>query len=293
VPIEAFVATPPASEQLAKFKHALEARLESFRDTDYARALRENRLGSQLRSGQLPLAPASATALYDKPAKISAGSDNESPSQIFASHLRPLIESARREVILISPYFIPTEQGLGILGALARRGIRVRILTNSLASTDYWPLAYAGYARLRARLLAAGLELHEMRPEPVDAGRSQRPGTSSGAYLHTKAIVVDREHVIVGSMNLDPRSRLLNTEVAVALESPALGARLASLFEKAVRPAHAFHVLLATWGQEQREFVWITEEDGKEVRYDNEPLTGFWRRLLARLLGVFAPDGLL
>ena len=206
--------------------------------------------------------PAHAIVLSDKPAKVSGSSGDESPSQLFSSHVRPLIEGAQREVILISPYFIPTEQGLGILSALARRGVRVRILTNSLASTDYWPLAFAGYARLRARLLQAGLELHEMRPEPVDGVRSRRPGTSSGAYLHTKAIVVDRERVIVGSMNLDPRSRLLNTEVALLMESPELGARLGTLFEEAVQPAHAFNVVLAGARSEQTELVWITEGAG-------------------------------
>ena len=183
VPIEAFVATPPGPEQLAKFRLTLEARLEGFRDTDYAHALRDAHLGSQLRSGQLPLTPASAVAFYDKPAKISGKIGNESPSQIFASHVRPVIEGARQEVILISPYFIPSEQGLGILGALIRRGVRVRVLTNSLASTDYWPLAYSGYAHMRARLLAAGLELHEMRPELAGANRNRRPGSSSGACL--------------------------------------------------------------------------------------------------------------
>ena len=292
VPIEAFVATPLGAEQLAAFERVLEARLESFRDTDYARILRETRLGLQLRSGQLPLIPADAIALYDPPAKISRSDADAAPRQIFASRMRPIVDAVQREVILISPYFIPSDEGIAVLGAVARRGVRVRVLTNSLASTDYVPLAYAGYARLRARLLATGLELYEMRPEPRDAGGSRRPGASSGAYLHTKAIVVDRRHVVIGSMNLDPRSRLHNTEVAVLLESTELGGRLGTLFDEAVRPARAFRVERAGRGQET-ELVWVTEEAGKEVRYDREPLAGFWRRLLAKLLGAFAPEDLL
>ena len=170
--------------------------------------------------------------------------------------------------------------------------MRVRLLTNSLASTDYVPLAHAGYARRRARLLAAGIELHEMRPELPDATGSGRPGASSGAYLHTKAIVVDRRHVVIGSMNLDPRSRRDNTEIAVLLDSASLGAHLGALFEETVQPAHAFRVVLAGPGEEAG-IVWVTEEDGKAVHYDHEPLTGFWRRLLSKLLGAFAPEGLL
>lgn len=293
VPIEAFIGTPPGAGQLAAFERVLEARLESFRDTDYARILRETGLGLRLRSGQLPLIPADAIALYDPPAKISGSGADAAPRQIFASRMRPIVDAAQREVILISPYFIPSEEGISVLAALARRGVRVRILTNSLASTDYVPLAYAGYARLRARLLAAGLELYEMRPEPRDAGGSRRPGASSGAYLHTKAIVVDRRHVVIGSMNLDPRSRLHNTEVALLLESPQLGTRLGTLFDDAVRPARAFRVALARPAGEPAQLVWITEEAGKEARYDREPLTGFWRRLLSKLLRAFAPEDLL
>jgi putative cardiolipin synthase len=290
VPIEAFVTVPPGAEQLAAFERGLEARLERFRDTEYARALRETRLGFRLRSGQLPLMPVHASALYDPPAKIS-GAD-AAPRQIFASRMRPIVDAAQREVILISPYFIPSEEGITVLSTLAQRGVRVRILTNSLASTDYIPLAYAGYARLRARLLAAGLELYEMRPEPRDATGGGHPGASSGAYLHTKAIVVDRRHVVIGSMNLDPRSRALNTELALLVESPELGTRLGGLFEEAVRPAHAFRVARAGPGEETG-IVWISEEAGKEVRYDHEPLAGFWRRLLSKLLGAFAPEDLL
>jgi cardiolipin synthase C len=290
VPVEAFVATAPGPEQLAEFERTLEARLEGFRDSAYAQALRETgRLGLQLRTGELPLTPANALAIYDKPAKTSGAGDAATPNPLFAARVRPLIEAAEREVIFISPYFIPNEQGIGILSALARRGVRVRVLTNSLASTDYVPLAYAGYARLRPRLAAAGLELYEMRPETADAARGHPPGSSSGSYLHTKAIVIDRKAVLIGSMNLDPRSRLSNTEDALLIESRALGEQLGTLFDAAVQPTRAYRVTLA--GPEA-DIVWIANEDGKEVRYDHEP-AGFWRRLFSKLLGVFAPEQLL
>jgi putative cardiolipin synthase len=288
VPIEAFVRTLPGPERVAEFERAWPARLESFRDTEYARALRETGLGQALRSGQVPLTPARAEAVYDRPPKmISEGDGNESPGAIY-SRLRTVIEAAQQEVILISPYFIPSEQGVGVLGALARRGVRVRVLTNSLASTDYVPLAHSSYARWRERLLAAGLELYEMRPEQPGASR----GRPSGAYLHTKAIVVDRRQAVVGSMNLDPRSRHHNTELALFVESAQLGERLGMLLDDAVRPSLAFRVHLANTGPDRTALVWITEEGGKEVRYDHEP-AGFWRRLLSALLGAFAPESLL
>ena len=93
-------------------------------------------------------------------------------------------------------------------------------------------------------------------------------------------------------MNLDPRSRRDNTEIAVLLESAEFGVRLGALFEEAVRPTRAFRVALAVPGEETG-IIWISEEAGQEVRYDHEPLAGFWRRLLSKLLGTFAPEDLL
>lgn len=177
-----------------------------------------------------------------------------------------------------------------MLSALVRRNVRVRVLTNSLASTDYFPLAHSGYAHWRKRLLAAGIELHEMRPERPGDTRSPQPGASH-AYLHTKAVVIDRRRAILGSMNLDPRSRLQNTEVALFLESPELGAHLGALLDVAVRPARAFRVTLETAGQDQT-LVWTTEQDGSELRYDHEPAS-LWRRFLSTVLGAFAPEDLL
>ena len=291
LPIEAFIAAPPGPNELANFERELEKRQASFRDTDYARALRETRLGYLLRSGQLQLTPASATVLYDKPEKISEVRSDESPNPVFAAHVRPLIEAAQHGVILISPYFIPSDQGISMLGALVGRGVRVRVLTNSLASTDP-AVVHAGYARLRPRLLAAGVELYEMRPDEQLAARSWRIGASSGASLHTKAILIGRRQVIVGSMNLDPRSRLYNTEIALLLESPQLGARLAVVFEQAVQPAHAFSVKFADTEPGQTKLVWITEENGAQVRYDREP-AGLWRLFLSKLLGALTPEDLL
>jgi putative cardiolipin synthase len=206
--------------------------------------------------------------------------------------VRPLIESAQREVILISPYFIPSDRGIDMLGALVQRGVRVRVLTNSLASTDV-PAVHSGYARQRPKLLARGVELHEFRPAPATtSGRTALLG-SSRASLHTKAVIVDREQVSVGSMNLDPRSRTHNTEVAVFAHSAILGDRLAGLFDETVMPGHSFRVTLAIAGDENAALVWTGEKDGQPERYGSEPLAGFWRRAAAAILGVFAPDDML
>lgn len=111
VPIEAFIDERPRPDQLAGFERALQARVEGFRDTEYARVLRETGLGSRLRSGQLPLITSAASALYDLPAKISSAGADAAARQVFASRMRPIVEAAQREIILISPYFIPSDEG--------------------------------------------------------------------------------------------------------------------------------------------------------------------------------------
>ena len=242
-----------------------------------------------MRSGQFPLVAARASALYDEPAKIEGG-PAETRGKIV-SVLRPLIEGAQREVILISPWLIPSEPGMGVLCTLARRGVRVRVLVNSLAAQDP-PIVHSSYARYRPRLLACGVELHEHRPSAASPGGA-RPGLSSGASLHAKAVVVDRQSMLVGSMNLDPRSRLSNSEVAVSIESAVLGGQLAGLFDEAASPEQSFRVELTEPGNENAPLSWVGREEGRLVRYDSEPLASWWRRFVSAVLGALAPEELL
>lgn len=291
VPAEAFLAETPGADAFAQFELALIARLETFRETEYAKAVRETPLAGYVRTGNFPLIPAPARAYHDHPDVARSGAP-EDPQGLVRTRVRPLIESAQREVILISPYFIPSDRGIETLGALVQRGVRVRVLTNSLASTDV-PAVHSAYARQRGKLLSRGVELHEFRPSPsVTAGRAALFG-SSRASLHAKAVIVDRAQVSVGSMNLDPRSRTHNTEVAVFAQSAILGDRLGRLFDESVLPAHSFRVTLSVAGDAGSALVWTGEKDGKPERYGSEPLAGFWRRAAAAILGMFAPDDML
>ena len=291
VPIEAFIASPPGREQIGDFATALAQQVEQFRDTEYASELRDPRFGRQLRGGELPVVIAPAEVLYDNPAKAVARGEEAQPSPITLS-VRARIEGAEREVILISPYLIPSEHGVAMFPALVRRGVRVRVLTNSLASSDT-PVVHAAYARYRPRLLAGGVEIYETHLLPASGrARGKRQPGSSGASLHAKAIVVDRRFVVIGSLNLDPRSRLHNTEVAMLIESAELGAQVAKLFEHGVDPADAFRVELAERDRPEAGLVWLAEEDGKPVRYTREPAS-FWKRFAAGLLSLFAPEHML
>ena len=289
VPIAAFVGERPSARQVEAVMAEMAASADRFRETEYARALVTTPFASELRAGTLPLVAAPATVLYDAPAKASRGASGDAPGRIISA-LRPVVEGARREVFLVSPYFIPSERGLAVLCGLTRRGVRVRVLTNSLASTDV-PAVHAGYAQYRPKLLACGVELHELRRSARGPGRL-RPGFSSAASLHAKAVVVDRRSLLVGSMNLDPRSRLYNTELGVLIESPALGAQLGTLFDEATDSEQAFRLRLAP-PEALTTLIWEGVQDGQPVQYDSEPLASWWRRFLAGVFSAFAPEEML
>ena len=284
VPIEAFFATPPNPDQVAMILTKLKTRADKFKESEYVQGLHATNLGRTVRNAELPLVAAAGTIIHDAPGKTVP----ERMEQPIASALRSTILAARREAILISPYFIPSERGVQGLCSLTERGVTVKILTNSLASTDT-PVVHAGYARYRRSLLACGVELYELR-----AGtKATRQGLSSGASLHAKAVVVDRSVLIIGSMNLDPRSRHVNTEVALRIESGELGEQLGTLFDESVKPDQAFRVTLSESGNAQSTLVWVGEEDGLTVRDDSEPLANWWRRFVSGLLGALAPEELL
>ena len=239
-----------------------------------------------LRSNALHLSWASARAVHDPP-------DGSKAAPITGIEHRMVDESppaGQSELLIVSPYFILGEDGRRHLADMVRRGARVAVLTNSLASTDV-TAAHAAYARYRVELLGSGVELYESRLEPGMAHRpSHRWGRISPSSLHAKFIVQDRAFAIVGSLNQDPRSRLHNTEAWIEIHSPELANDLAALFAEATELHHAFTVELDTAG---KGVEWATEEDGMVVRYTAEPTAGFWLRVWRDTLGVIIPEHLL
>jgi cardiolipin synthase C len=287
VPIGAFVDTSPARSDWDDALAAFAAHAARFRDTQYAHGLRASDFGRAVLEGRLALIAAPAGAVYDPPGKLDASTPAAETGRIFAA-LRPRVESAQHELILVSPYFIPSSRGIAMLCALVQRGVAVRVLTNSLASTDV-PAVHSGYARYRPRLLACGVQMHEFQPA-AGRGLRARTGLSSGASLHAKAILVDRQHAVIGSMNLDPRSRLSNTEIAVTIDSAELGAQLGALFDEATAPGQAYRVALSEPGNAESDLVWHGGEAGAPVRHADEPNASWWRRLIADLFAAFGSE---
>jgi cardiolipin synthase C len=235
--------------------------------------------GAELRDN---LVWAHGRIIADDPETIARGKESDD----VVEFIRGRVAQLKEELLVESPYFVLPAGAQATVKALHERSVRVRVLTNSLASNDML-LAHSGYAKTRRRLLENGMELYELRPD-TDAFR---PGWSllsgrSPAALHTKAMAFDREAVFIGSFNLDPRSAVINTEAGLYIESPELAERLLAYMATGVVPANSYRVLVDPNG----EIVWETVRDGQRVRYRDEPETGFRRRFVADLLKVLPID---
>lgn len=265
------------------------------------KALHQPSLADSLRSGERPLFWAPAELAADSPNKldIPAAESKSTPG----AKLRQLAANAQREVLIISPYFIPLDGGVLFLSALAQRGVKVRVLTNSLAATDVIPV-HAGYARYRPALLKAGIELYEFKPIRSSIGESTSRritlGGSSRASLHGKAYVIDRRDVILGSFNLDPRSARQNTELAMVIHSPEFAERMAGIFDQATSARVSFRVELVPPGTTpptptpptMPALRWVGEENGQPRTFDVEPYASFWRNSVAGAFTLLQNDDL-
>jgi len=203
----------------------------------------------------------------------------------YADHLRTLsksifqrLDQVEGELLIESAYFIPLARGIDKIRELRAKGVRIRLLTNSLASNDV-VAAFAGYSAQRVALLQAGVELYELRPEPGPV-RKRLFGLGGRSGLHTKAIVFDRKAVFVGSFNLDARSAMINTEAGLYIESPELAREVAAVMNEGVDPDNAFHVELDVDGK----LVWTNVDDGVPMRYDTEPLSTLSQRMQAAFI---------
>jgi len=210
----------------------------------------------------------------DAPSR-EAGKRNHMPEAF-----RALMRSARREVLINNAYIIPDENFISDLGELANRGVTVRILTNSLASHDV-PAVNAHYEGWRRDILRSGATLHEFRQDPAikEEFVDTAPVRSGFAGLHTKAMVIDRERSFVGSMNLDPRSFIFNSEMGVVIDSAPVSEALAGRIERDMNPANSWQVTLAPDGA----LVW---KSGAGER-TTQPARDSWQRVQNVLFKLF------
>jgi phosphatidylserine/phosphatidylglycerophosphate/cardiolipin synthase-like enzyme len=250
----------------------------------------------------VPLTWAPSLVMVDEPGKIGPGDDEADAGETVVDGLLNLMLRAKQDVLIISPYFVPGEATMEQFRQLRAKGVRVRVLTNSLASNDA-PAAHAGYARYRKDLLGLGIEVYEMRAaqEGTVGGMGSTRGFGSGAggsgggsksgssraSLHSKAVVIDNRLLVVGSMNLDLRSQRKNSEVALVIRSAAMS-QLAARLVEATFAQGAYRLEM-----DKGALVWRAPPGANFKDAHSEPDASTKLRLLVRLIGPFAPEEML
>lgn len=230
--------------------------------------------------------------VYDRPEKITA--DEDYPTNHLFTELRGMVNATTNQFLVVSPYFIPGRKGIEFFRSLRARGIRVVVLSNSLASTDVTAV-HASYRRYRKDLLRAGVEMWEFRPDApiltqapghgIPPPRGKKPPPTA---LHTKAFAFDRDALFVGSLNLDPRSAALNTEMGLVMRMPSVASAAADEFETNL-DANAYHLeFIRSTGpcKECGSVVWHSDEGGVDVKYTHEPHTSIFERIYVCLLAL-------
>lgn len=245
----------------------------------YLQRIAASSFTTKLAAGDLPLTWAKTRLLSDDPRK---GLGRAKESTLLPQRMLEVIGRPERQFDIISAYFVPTRAGVAQLLGLVRKGVKIAILTNSLAANDV-SVVHAGYAKWRKKLLRHGVTLYELKP---NAGQRDKPHDrgltgNSGSSLHAKTFSVDNEKVFIGSFNFDPRSAMLNTEMGFVIESEQLATSIHQRFISRIRD-RAWTLRLDKWGRIN--WVEYPGEGDREIVHRREPGTRLIQRLLVRLV---------
>jgi len=273
-------------EELFKSAHSLRhnAYLEEASARPFAKAVKVH---------QLQLLYGNAHLYFDTPTKITI-SENETSSHL-SEQIKPLFSKIKKSLKIINPYFIPTQEMLDKFRDLRAQGVEISIVTNSLATNDGIPV-YSAYSRHQKELLKMGVHLYELNPNSfqyIYKNQKYRKGSIPRSSLHAKNMIIDDKIFVIGSMNLDPRSIKLNTEILSIIYSKELAKIESDVFDHIRQLENVFELRLEEQAsqdcavtcipQDDTKVVWITKEDGKIVKYYDDGNAGFLRRLLSNL----------
>ena len=282
-PIRAVDPRVPDANALPQVREALDRATREARQAEWVQALGDPDALARIRVGYLGMRwTRDWRLMQDSADKLTVAVPDAHASPVLDG-LRSAMQAGKREVTIISPYFVPGESGTQGLVDGVHAGLRIRVLTNSLASNDV-AAVHGGYIRHRTPLVRGGVELWELKPR-LDQPQGSLFG-SSGARLHGKAAVIDRETLFVGSMNLDPRSVELNSEQGLLVSDTTLAGQLLALFDKMTAPENAWSL---GWDPARNRLQW---RDASGVR-EREPDAGMSRRAVARLAYWLPVDPLL
>jgi putative cardiolipin synthase len=250
-------------------------------EQDEARAQMLSRLRAAKSLADISLEPQSWTAeiaemqghLYRGTSEVESDYPHGNAIEhVMLQRQHDMILTAQDELLIINAYIIPADHGISLLHELNARSVDMKILTNSLASHDV-PAVNSHYKRWRKLILDTGAKLYEMRHDAaIQPLVADTPPTRADFMgLHSKGMAVDGTRVYIGSMNYDPRSALINTEMGVFIESPGLGKALATLINRDMLPENSWEVTLDAKGQT----IWTN--DKKVVT--RQPARSWWQRV--------------
>ncbi len=276
VPVRSLLARRPS--KLAKLRRRMDVLASGSAARPYlAQVESQHHSGNFLLSDTLHWVE-SATVVADPPEK--AAGKRRSGHNYLMETLLPVMEETNDRLKITSPYFIPGQKGLETLSRLSADGVSVSVLTNSLAATDV-AAVHAGYSRYRRPLLLNGIKIHELR-SLADQHKSFSLRGSGQASLHTKAFTRDGDTGFIGSLNFDPRSMSLNTEMGVLFSSAGLVKEMDDIFKEETSREMSFELAL----NERRNLTWTGLVRGEPRHYRREPYATFSRRALVSIMGI-------
>ncbi len=282
---------PADPSSMAALRETLKQRPGTKDAKAYIDALIHSDLAVALHQGTARFQWAEARLFHDTSEKSARSEGWE--KELLISQLWPYLDAVTDELTLISPYFVPLENGTEALCKLSERGVTVRILTNSLASNDV-SAVHAGYAPYRKKLLKAGVILYEL-DEDIRTRIGKRftwlPGLKKSS-LHAKSMVLDKQAMFVGSMNLDQMSLRINNEIGILFKNPQIAGQSARSFDEHIQEV-AFRLQLHKDEDGNESIRWILKKGGREIVYEKEPYVGFWKKLGVKIVGLLPVESFL
>jgi putative cardiolipin synthase len=291
-PISVLIDNLPTPQEIDKRKKEFDDFIAQQANTAYIQHLKSSNLAKSIRQKQDTYFWGEGHVIADEPQKLTVATDDT--QYHLSEQLKPYLMDIEKELIIFSPYFVPGKPGMAFFKTLRDNGVRVKILTNALSSTDV-SVVHAGYSKYRKDLLRMGVELYELNKNLT---KNERKGMKEGgtgaskASLHAKSFVFDRKRVFIGSFNLDAQSRIQNTEIGVVFDSIDIATLMAEGFDKNINQA-AFRLELKTDANGSDQILWHGIVDGQPRVLNVDPYTGFWKRFGVGFLRILPIESIL
>ncbi|HEY3299335.1 MAG TPA: phospholipase D family protein [Methylophilaceae bacterium] len=294
IPAKAVDSVLSSIESLESFRTSLSKDCEALEDepASFLKSISASNQVNNLMTASVSPSWANAEVIYDSPDKKEMEDDKMTGSLIYNSFAE-LAKATRSELLIITPFFVPGDDGMALFKDMYERNVETKVLTNSLESTPQLA-AHSGYKHYRKELLTLDIKLYEIRAslgKAAGSGESKKLLKLGNYGLHAKQYISDRKKILLGSMNLDQRSLHLNTEIGMVINSPELAKQEAERFKRLTDPENSYQVYLKNDPvTKQSALVWITKENGKLVEYGDEPSKNLSERLKTDLMSLLPLD---